>query len=38
MTNHEIKNSIKVVVTGVGIISPIGNDVKSFWNNLLVGV
>lgn len=27
----------KVVVTGLGIISPIGNDVESFWHNLVNG-
>ncbi len=28
----------RVVVTGLGIISPIGNDITSFWNNLKAGV
>jgi len=28
----------RVVVTGVGVISPIGNDVPTFWSNLLNGV
>ena len=28
----------RVVVTGTGVISPIGNDVKTYWNNLLEGV
>ena len=28
----------RVVVTGTGIISPIGNDVKTYWKNLLDGV
>ena len=28
----------RVVVTGTGIISPVGNDVKTYWNNLLDGV
>ncbi len=27
----------RVVVTGMGIISPIGNDTKTFWNNLVSG-
>ena len=27
----------RVVVTGTGIISPVGNDVQTFWNNLLKG-
>ena len=28
----------RVVVTGTGIVSPIGNDVPTFWKNLLAGV
>lgn len=28
----------RVAVTGLGIISPIGNDVASFWNSLKTGV
>ena len=27
----------RVVITGMGIVSPIGNDVESFWNNMIVG-
>jgi 3-oxoacyl-[acyl-carrier-protein] synthase II len=27
----------RVVVTGLGVVSPVGNDVSSFWNNLLAG-
>ncbi len=27
----------RVVVTGLGIVSPIGNTVKEFWNSLLAG-
>ena len=27
----------RVVVTGVGIVSPVGNDVPTFWGNLLAG-
>ncbi|HMH21579.1 MAG TPA: beta-ketoacyl-[acyl-carrier-protein] synthase II [Puia sp.] len=27
----------KVVVTGLGAITPLGNDVQSFWNNLVAG-
>jgi 3-oxoacyl-[acyl-carrier-protein] synthase II len=26
-----------VVVTGLGVVSPIGNDVQAFWSNLLAG-
>ncbi len=28
----------RVVVTGTGVISPVGNDVKTYWKNLLDGV
>ena len=28
----------RVVVTGLGVISPIGNDVETTWNNALNGV
>ncbi|MBN1464069.1 MAG: beta-ketoacyl-ACP synthase II [Paludibacteraceae bacterium] len=28
----------RVVVTGLGVISPLGNDVPTFWNNLIKGV
>lgn len=28
----------RVVVTGTGVISPIGNDVQTYWRNLLEGV
>jgi 3-oxoacyl-[acyl-carrier-protein] synthase II len=27
----------RVVVTGMGVISPLGNDLKSFWENLMSG-
>ena len=27
----------RVVVTGVGVVSPIGNDVPAFWNGILEG-
>lgn len=27
----------RVVVTGVGVISPLGNDINSFWNGLIKG-
>ena len=27
----------RVVVTGMGVISPVGNDLESFWNNLPEG-
>jgi 3-oxoacyl-[acyl-carrier-protein] synthase II len=28
----------RVVVTGLGALTPVGNDVDSFWNNILSGV
>ncbi len=28
----------RVVVTGTGVITPVGNDVNSYWKNLLEGV
>ncbi len=28
----------RVVITGMGIVSPIGKDVQTFWNNLTQGV
>ena len=28
----------RVVVTGLGVVSPVGNDVPTFWNNLKAGV
>ena len=37
MTNQKNKNAKTIVVTGIGIISPIGNNVKSFWDNLIAG-
>ena len=31
-------NNRRVVVTGMGVISPIGNDVETVWNNMVNGV
>ena len=28
----------RVVVTGMGVISPVGNDIETFWGNLKNGV
>lgn len=28
----------RVVITGLGVISPSGNDINTFWNNLIGGV
>ncbi len=30
--------SNRVVVTGMGVVSPIGNDIDTYWNNLKEGV
>ena len=30
-------NRRRVVVTGLGLVSPVGNDVNSAWDNLLIG-
>ena len=30
-------NSRRVVVTGIGIVSPIGNGVQAFWEGLVAG-
>jgi len=27
----------RVVITGLGVVSPLGNDLKSFWDNLVAG-
>ena len=28
----------RVVVTGLGVVTPVGNDVRTYWNNLVDGV
>jgi len=28
----------RVVITGMGVVTPVGNDVNTFWNNLIAGV
>lgn len=30
-------NTRRVVVTGMGVLTPVGNTVEEFWNNLLAG-
>jgi len=35
MTNNSIER--RVVVTGLGVVSPLGNQVDTFWNNLVAG-
>src|SRR5947208_6676878 len=33
-----MNNDRRVVITGLGAITPLGNDVETFWNNLKNGV
>ena len=28
----------RVVITGLGVISPVGNDIQTFWDSLRNGV
>ena len=35
MANNSIDR--RVVVTGMGVVSPLGNDLNSFWQNLITG-
>ena len=35
MTNND--DSTRVVVTGMGTLNPLGNNIKSFWNALISG-
>jgi len=28
----------RVVITGMGVVSPVGNNLKTFWNNIISGV
>ena len=30
-------NKDRVVITGMGVVSPIGNNLDDFWNNLKIG-
>ena len=31
-------NNRRVVITGIGVVSPVGNDLETTWNNLINGV
>src|SRR4030088_2722351 len=31
-------NGRRVVITGMGVVTPIGNDLETFWSNLKNGV
>ena len=33
-----MSNKKRVVVTGIGIVSPVGNDLQTSWNNIKNGV
>jgi 3-oxoacyl-[acyl-carrier-protein] synthase II len=33
-----MNNSRRVVITGIGVVTPIGNDIETFWSNLKNGV
>ena len=35
MPNHSFDR--RVVVTGLGVVTPLGNDLQTFWNNLIAG-
>jgi len=35
MANHP--SNRRVVVTGLGVVTPVGNDLDTFWNNLITG-
>lgn len=37
MENGENREARRVVVTGMGVISPVGNDVETTWSNILAG-
>jgi 3-oxoacyl-[acyl-carrier-protein] synthase II len=38
MSNNNTVTLKRVVVTGMGALTPIGNDLQSYWQNLLAGV
>ncbi|PYK41152.1 MAG: hypothetical protein DME60_04790, partial [Verrucomicrobia bacterium] len=33
-----MNNDRRVVITGLGAVTPLGNDVETFWRNLKNGV
>lgn len=38
MGNGQESGARRVVITGMGVVSPVGNDVASMWQNLIDGV
>src|SRR4029077_8406697 len=34
---HYFMNERRVVITGLGVITPVGNDLETFWKNLVEG-
>ena len=38
MKEKDMSMNRRVVVTGLGVVSPIGNDIDTFWKNLCAGV
>ncbi len=37
MTSTKSPSSQRVVVTGIGVVSPLGNGLEPFWNNIING-
>ena len=37
-TENGTERARRVVITGMGVVSPVGNDLESAWKNLLAGV
>ena len=37
MTQNGSMNGRRVVITGLGAVTPLGNDVESTWKNLVAG-
>src|SRR5438876_5991517 len=33
-----MNNDRRVVITGLGVVTPVGNDIETFWSNLKNGV
>jgi 3-oxoacyl-[acyl-carrier-protein] synthase II len=31
------RNEVKAVITGIGVVTPLGNDLETFWSNLVAG-